>query len=457
MSNQENEKPIVNRIDVDETTAEPVIVEVPENEIPDTTAQKDDVEIKEADFFKEKKSFKSIGKQMMMSNIVPNVSSDEKNVSKRQKIFSLIVKIVFVLFVVGVLAYTFYNDFFARGEKFPSLKELGDIFSQGWVYLLLAFVSLFMCYLTKALKLSVICKPLTGKFHFKTCFETGIIGHYYNSVTPLAVGGQPFEIYHLSKHGVHGGTAAALPIATYVLNQFAFVITGFIFLLMFKFNTLQLSPTLAGAFPTTFTVMAIIGLALCMMMPLLVIVFSLMPRVGASLVKFVMFLGGKLRIVKDPKKATYKTTKNVINNAKCLKTIFTKPIPAILCFLLSFLEVFSLASIAYFSLKTFGFGSTTPGLLPENNVGLEWLQIVQLVVMLNCAISFIPTPGNAGAADLSFYLLFALGLAGGLAFPAMVVWRGLAFYSFIIIGFIFSAIRKRVDKKHAVHLDDIEQ
>ncbi|MBQ7924256.1 MAG: flippase-like domain-containing protein, partial [Clostridia bacterium] len=80
-----------------------------------------------------------------------------------------------------------------------------------------------MCFVLKGAKLSVFCKSMTGKFHFKTCFETGIIGHYYNNVTPLAVGGRPFEIYHLSKHGVRGGVATSLPIATFFLNQFAFV------------------------------------------------------------------------------------------------------------------------------------------------------------------------------------------------------------------------------------------
>ena len=210
---------------------------------------------------------------------------------------------------------------------------------------------------------------------------------------------------------------------------------------MFKYNSLEMSSTLYSAFPTAFTVMAIIGLSLCFIMPFLVFVFCLMPKFGAMLVHLATYVGGKLRLIKNPKRLNYKYTKNIVHNTQCLKKIFTKPIHAILCFVLSFGEHIASASIAYFALKVFGFDSGT------NNPLLEWLQIVQITLMLTYAISFIPTPGNAGAADLSFFLLFSTNLAAGFAFPAMMVWRLMAFYSYIVIGFLFATIKKSADKR----------
>ncbi len=443
MSNKEFEKPIVNKIEFDEQTREPVIVEIANEESVEkklsTSAKVDN--IKNADFFAEPKTVRSVGRQMVMTGL-GLTKKEKEDINKRQKIFKLSFTILFIVFVVGVLIFTFYKDFFGRSDtKLPSWDELLDILSDGWKYFLFGILALFLCFLFKALKLSILCKPLSGRFHFKTCFETAIIGHYYNYVTPLAVGGQPFEIYHLSKHGVHGGVASSLPIATYVLNQFAFVIIGIAFMLMYNFNTLGMSKELYSTFPTALTVMAIIGLFLCFLMPFLIFIFCLMPRFGAMLVKFAINVGSKLRIIKDPKKTTYKTIKNIVHNTKCLKQIFTKPIPAILCFILSFTEHIASASIAYFALKSFGFNSG------ENNIVLEWIQIVQLVMMLTFAISFIPTPGNAGAADLSFYELFNSSLVAGLAFPAMMLWRLMGFYSFIVIGFLFATWKKRSDKR----------
>jgi uncharacterized membrane protein YbhN (UPF0104 family) len=70
-------------------------------------------------------------------------------------------------------------------------------------------------------------------------------------------------------------------------------------------------------------------------------------------------------------------------------------------------------------------------------------------MVLYAAISFIPTPGNSGAADASFYTLFKVGLVSvaGLSFPAMLLWRLLSFYSFIIIGFTFTTLKRKSDRR----------
>ena len=116
-----------------------------------------------------------------------------------------------------------------------------------------------------------------------------------------------------------------------------------------------------------------------------------------------------------------------------------KPLLLITNFLLSCGEQLALVSVAYFTLRSFGFDWPTPGFI-------EWAQIVVLCLIINTAISFVPTPGSSGAADLSFYLLFSNELAPGLAFPAMIVWRFISFYFIIILGFIIIKRRKKIDK-----------
>lgn len=436
---ENKDKLTVSKIDIDEKTAEPVIIEVSDAELRAKAKREKLAKYHQYDFV-EKKSNKSIGKQLAMNRIL-GVKKDE-SISKRQRFYKNLFSAIFIIFVVSVLAFTAYNDFFSASEEREpfSWQTLLEIFSSSWQHFFFACVALCLCYLLKGLKLSIMSKSLTKKWHFWTCVETGIIGHYYNSVTPLAVGGQPFEIYHLAKHGISGGHATALPIATYFLNQIAFVILGVVGLALAPQNTLF------SIFPAVFKIMAIIGLVCCVLLPLLVIIFSMMPRVGAMLVKFAMFLGSKLRIVKRPKETTYKTIKTVVQNSKCLKAFTKRPHAFLSTFILSFLEQISYASIAYFTLMFFGFHST---LVQQGVIG--WIQIVQVCIILNSAISFIPTPGNSGAADLSFYILFQSGLAVGLAFPAMVIWRGLSFYSYIVIGFIFATLKKKSDTKKALN------
>lgn len=445
------EPPIFHKIEIDESTKEPSIVEIDAETIEKQeidSAKKQLKKEKKLQRAEERKTDKQVAKQLVMTKILG--FNDESAINKRQKFFKTLFTVIFIVFVVGVLAYTFYNDFFGSSEKqLAGWDDIKAIFTKHGFYLIFALIALFMCYLSKGLKLSVMSKYLTKKWHFKTCMETGIIGHYYNNVTPLAVGGQPFEIYHLSKHGIHGGVASSLPIAAYFLNQIAFVLLSLVSLVLYLkgvvlpgcdpgFNPL-------GSYENVIKTMAIIGLVLCFFTPFLVIIFSFLPRFGAWIVKVIMKIGSKLRIVKKPELTTYKTIKNVVHNSKCLKMISKNPLVFITEFVLSLLENISISTIAYFTLKLFGFD------LPADGFH-EWLQVVQLCIILYISVSFVPTPGNSGAADLSFYLLFSTGITtAGLAFPAMITWRILAFYSFIIIGFIFTKIKRKSEKNALPH------
>ena len=434
------------QIKINEKTAEPTIINYTTENGPA------DIPVIAKDPASEKNKQTSIGKQIVMTGIL-GFDQTQKNIDRRQRALKRTVTIIFLVFVVAVLGYTFYNDFFASPHEPVSWENLWGTFSRTWYYFLLALLSLFLSYFFKGLRLSIICHSQTKKWHFKTCFETGIIGHYYNYVTPLAVGGQPFEIYHLSKHGVHGGVASSMPIIAFFIGQLAFVVMGTVSLVFFNTNVLNIPEAFMAKLPTVFNILAIIGLFTCILMPFIVIVFSLLPRAGAKLVELYTFLGGKLRLLKDPKKTAYKTLKTVIHNSKCIKKFAKSPLALIATFLISVAETSALCSIAFFTLKFFGYNN------PDANGMLEWLQILQMSIILYAAISFVPTPGNSGAADLSFYVLFTAGLSlAGLSFTAMTVWRILSYYSYIIIGFVFTTLnRKRDHRIDFLGIGDLEE
>ena len=438
---------IFRQIKFDEKTSEPIIVEVSEKDYLEANPEYN-VDKNESDFVK-LKSAKGTRKQLTMKKVFG--LKKDADISKRQKVFKTIVTALFIVFMGGVLAYTAYNDFFASGKDLASFDEVVGILGHGWPFLVCAFICLFLAYLFKALKISIMCKSMTGKAHFKTSFETGIIGLYYNNVTPLAVGGQPFEIYHLSRHGVKGGVASSIPIATFFLNQFAFVVLGAIALILFNTNAFGTPLHITGVFPPVFSVLAIIGLVCCIFMPSLVVLFSMLPKVGAKLVHLIVSIGAKMKIVKNPIETTNKTIKTVVHNSHCIKKLAKSPLVFSSTLLLSFLENFANVSIAFFSLKTFGYD------LPDVNIFVEWAQVMQICFILFASITFIPTPGNSGAADLSFYLLFSAGITvAGLAFPAMITWRIVSFYSTIIIGFVFASVKKKADAKRELLLAETE-
>lgn len=446
---KKKEKVKATKIEIDETTNEPVIVEVDllaENE--NKPKKKSIKKVRPEDVANmNDKEYREFGRQLVMSGVTGYDRHDDE-MDKRKLVLKRIFTTLFFVIVIAVLAITAYNDFFSKNamENPPSWQEIKSVISTHWGYLICVILALTCCFLFKGVKLSILCRKTTGHWRLKTCIETAVIGLYYNNATPFAVGGQPFEIYHLSTHGVHGGDAASLPIAAYFFNQTTMALVSVFALVIFspKANILNIPDEII--YSTTAAVlrpMAIVGLSFELLMPILIVTCCFLPRFCARLVWLVVGLGYKLKIVKDRKLLTYKILRNVVSNARSLKRIAKSPIVALSSVLISVGEACALCSIAYFTLRFFGFDN------PNAKNVLEWAQIVCVCLVLYAAVSFIPTPGNLGAADLSFYWLFKIGLVSvaGLAFPAMLVWRFMSFYSFIVIGVVFTTIKRKADRK----------
>lgn len=384
---------------------------------------KKDITIKRAD---EKDQTKDIEKQFVKTTLGIN---EEKEISNRRKIFKRIISVIFLIFVVGVLVYTAINDFTGNREVTAKPKDVGRILADNWFYVIFAILSITVCVIVKGLERSIVSKSVTGKFYFTSSLFSGLVGQTYNYVTPLSAGGQPFEVFYFARKAkIDGGKASSITIATYIINQIAGITLGLFALICYDNNLIDF-PTL-DYMPQTLFIMAIVGLSLTMIVPLLVAIFSFLPRLGVNLIYIVSTIGYKLKLIKDPKQFNYRTTKSIITNAKCLKHVAKTPHLLITNFILSCVEQIALVSVAYFTLRSFGFNWEASGIL-------EWLQICVLGLIVNAAVCFVPTPGSSGAADLSFYLLFSKELQVGLAFPAMITWRLVSFYLVIVVGFIF--------------------
>ena len=99
----------VGKIEFDESTAEPKIVEVDIKDVP----KDKDVTIENA----VDKPKKSSGRQLSMQNLfLPN---ENETVDKRQKLLKRILSAVFIAIVIAALAYTAINDF-GSGKEMAS-------------------------------------------------------------------------------------------------------------------------------------------------------------------------------------------------------------------------------------------------------------------------------------------------------------------------------------------------
>lgn len=341
--------------------------------------------------------------------------------------------VLFILMNIAVLAYTAIADF--SNEATPDSPTALRVISENWYYIVFAVIAFIAGILLDAGKLSFMTHRTTGKGRFKLCVQTTLLGKYYDGVTPLASGGQPFQIYHLSKNGVNTGKATSIVITSFFLNQLTFIILCIVACVLDAVGVLRCTDIFAvegSAMRGNFEILRVfsyVGIALGAVVPLSILLFFAFPRGSVKTMKGGIALLSKLRIIKNKDVATMKVMRTTAQSSRSIKEIagsFWTLVPSLL---------FSVAlncaacSVTYFTLRFFGYD------IPNVNGIHEWLLIAQLHLYISSAVSLVPTPGTSGAADFTFYSAFnELIIVPGLSFTAMITWRFLSYYVYIIIG-----------------------
>ena len=256
--------------------------------------------------------------------------------------------------------------------------------------------------------------------------RTVLLGKYYDNVTPAAVGGQPFQIYYMRKNSdLPNGLSTSIPIFGMISLQIGFIIIATI---CFLFGGLAKdNPALI--------VTAIIGLLFYAFWPVMVAGVSFFPKPTIQFIKLLVGFLAKIKIVKNRDETSLKVENEIREYAKSVKTILRTRWLFIKTILLSVVYNFLMASIPFFVLTAFG-GS------------VDFIHSFVTTIAVMAAIYFVPTPGNSGAAEGTFFVVFS-ALSSGYVFWAMLVWRFFSYYIYIIIGpiiYFLMHLEKKRDK-----------
>ena len=316
-------------------------------------------------------------------------------------------QLVVILFVLGNIAIIFWTA--SQEFSSDSRARLSDVKLHWWL-LIPAILSFLIALTAEIHKYNMLLKEFTKKGNKKLARQTVLLGRYYDNVTPAAIGGQPFQIAHMLKNGVPSEYAAMVPVLGFVTTQLAFVLLGIITLL-FGANIVLSPVTYAAAF---------FGLILYASLPTTILFFALTPKTAKKILSSLFKFLHKLQIVKNINKTEEKVFGEIEKYAKCITRVVKDRKMLGKTMGLSLVYQLGMLSIPFFVISAFG-------------GGISYLAATMTTISINAAISFVPTPGNAGAAEGSFYLVFS-SLSSGYTFWAMLVWRFFSYYLFIALG-----------------------
>ena len=350
---------------------------------------------------------------------------------KYKKIIGII---LFVLLNVAVIAATAFSEF---GNS-QNAAELSEVKMNWWLLIPAVFCFIVAIsfeifkYVLMIRRLAVNKDLPKNENHivrrnaWTVARRTVLLGKYYDNITPAAIGGQPFQIYYMRHNsGLSGGNSTSVPIFGMISNQIAFLIIAVI---CFTFGGITYTkPTLI--------VTAWIGLLFYAFWPAMVAGVSFFPKATTRFLKFLIKILAKVKIIKNREKALSKIEHEVEEYAKSTKTILKTRGLFFQTILSSLIFNGLIAAIPFFVLTAFG-----------GNVG--FFECFTLTIAVMSAVYFIPTPGNAGAAEGTFFLVFS-ALSSGYVFWAMLVWRFFSYYIYIIMGpiiYFFMHLEKKRGK-----------
>ncbi len=324
--------------------------------------------------------------------------------------------IIGVLLLITVLS---FNDLPSIMEQLKTVNIGYVLLAVLMVLIYLAMYPLSLCILSRARKLDV---------SFGTTYSIAMTEHFFNGITPLSTGGQPFQAYSFSKAKVKISESTGLLLANLLI--YMAVTTGF------SLTGLFFAKTLFAEIDITWTVIIVIGYILNLVMFVTTLVLGLSKNVRNLLIKIVCFLCNfKIFKFLRPKVDTLKEYFESVQQA--FKDLMSKKGHFFLALLAKILSFGFLYSASYFIF-----------LALNVNIGPEHIFLaISGTSFAITAVGFIPTPGASGAAEgssgkiFTSIIVFVTGMGAtdaiARASGVMLIWRLLSYYMVLIISLAF--------------------
>lgn len=316
-------------------------------------------------------------------------------------------------------------------------ESMSAILNINWWFILAAFGAFLLNMFLEQIRYSVLIHKATGVFRLGLSYKIAALGRYYDTITPLGTGGQPFQVLYANKYGIKAGEGISIAMGKYIFFEIVYfiLVSYFIFKAVFSGSaaTNFISENVGQGVVTTFMW---IGYAILACLIIFMLFVSLNRRFGAVFIVGILKLLskihiGKFRIIKDYKKSFNKVMRTVNvwqtttkKYSKSFWVIFVNVVGSFAYFFVNY-------SIPYFIFCAF------VGWSPQ-----YWITIITMTVIVDLTSAFNPIPMGTGTADLSFSVLYsalfveALGptLGVGAAIWALIMWRTLSCYIYILQG-----------------------
>lgn len=313
-------------------------------------------------------------------------------------------------FFLLVMVLSFYTIFHGQdmGRIRYALGRLSPASLFAAMFTALFFVS------AEGIMIYYLLRSINGQSSLGRCIAYSFIGFFYSGITPSATGGQPMQLYYMTKdrNSLSGSSVVLMTVA--LVYKLVLVLIG-IATLVFWHGPLRVR--LEEYFP-----LFLLGLALNTILVLILLAVMLAPRSMKRMIAGLERLLVRLRVMKASGARQEKIERFVEGYHGAVRFLLEHKGKVLAVCLFTFVQrgsVFVLTWIIYrgFSLE-----------------GTDALTVMLLQASVYIAVDMLPVPGAQGITEVMYRSVFSGIFTGEYLMPSLYVTRGINFYFVLVVS-----------------------
>lgn len=347
------------------------------------------------------------------------MANQEKHpISAKKIVIFIIYAVIAICLLLTVLS---FNDLPSILEQLKEVKPGYVVLGMTMVVLYMALYPISLCLLTKARKCDI---------KMSTTYSIAMTEHFFNGITPLATGGQPFQAHSYTRAKVKISESTGLLLTNLLI--YMIVTTGFSLTGLFFFNTLteHIDPV--------WIPIIIVGYSLNFMVLVAIFFLGTSAKIRAWLMRCIRFFC-RIPFLKRFESKAENLQGYFENVQKSFKDLMHHKGTFVLALLSKILSFAFLYSSSFFILMALGV-----------KVGIgEWFMVLSGTSFAVTAVSFIPTPGASGGVEGAAGQVFksiiisvmgasVIPTAAAMANGVMLIWRLLSYYLVLLVSLSFA-------------------
>lgn len=324
-----------------------------------------------------------------------------------------LVSITVMAAIVAVTLWMVLGD--GRGAQVWSAMKLAH-----WSWLVLGGVLMVAYTAVEAFQIKLILGAMGRRPPYRHCCGFACAGFYFSSVTPSATGGQPAEVFYMTRRGISAAHGALTMLLFTIFHQVASVAYGV--------GAWLLAPHIPASLGTGLGVLLGYGLTTLLLLTVGMVALLIYPKPVEHLCRGCLRLGAKLHLVKDLDRAQAGLKGQMEEYARGAALLRRRPVLSIFLFGLSMLQQGLRFLVPWAVYRALGLSA----------LGADQLVATQALVYL--AVGCLPIPGAVGASEAAFLTAFQSQFGPALTPVAMLLTRGLSFYLPLLVTGAVTAV-----------------